>query len=632
MENLALNPALELIVVARKPLSEKTIVENVLKYGTGGINIDDSRVAFENNDTTSSAARAGRGVEVNSFFDGLGGVIQPPNSNGRFPANLIHDGSDEVKELFPYTKSVKGKPRVASIKNQTRLNNSKEVHVNNEYEDDGSAARFFYEVKQDENDFQRGNTMENLTLHNGDCLEVLKTIEDNTVDSIVTDPPYGIDFMGKKWDYDVPSVEIWQQCLRVLKPGGHLLAFAGTRTQHRMAVRIEDAGFEIRDMIAWVYGSGFPKSHNISKAIDKMAGAEREVVSEKKTNSGGMAHISKTNAEHGFRPNAYTGNSDDKTAQNVIQVTAPATDDAKKWDGWGTALKPALEPITVARKPLEENTIAENVLKHGTGGINVDASRVPHVTVGDGTNLALNPHNRTHINGGNGGNIISTETDRRVVTPNQQGRFPANLIHDGSEEVTELFPYTKSGALPSHQIHRTQVNTYQGGWKQTDDTGRGFEENEGSAARFFYVPKTSKSDRNDGLESFEEKTTASAEFRPNHMEKAENGEDGNPYGRWTPTKNNHPTVKPTDLMRYLVNMVTPKGGTTLDPFMGSGSTGRGAIIGGFNFIGIELDPAYYEIAKARIAAAENMEFNAPKKSEKKKPKSKEESTLEAFFE
>ena len=385
--------------------------------------------------------------------------------------------------------------------------------------------------------------------------------------------------MGKKWDYDVPSTEIWEQALRVLKPGGYLLAFAGTRTQHRMAVRIEDAGFEIRDMIAWVYGSGFPKSHNISKAIDKMAGAEREVISEKKTNSGGMAHISKTNAEHGFRPNAYTGNSDDKTAQNVIQVTAPTTDEAKQWEGWGTALKPALEPITVARKPLEEKTVAANVLKYGTGAINIDESRIA-------TNHDVEPDARLCGNGSykTGGMAVNVygKFAGTEITSSEQGRFPANLIHDGSEEVTELFPHTKSGKLTHNQqknggFAAKTENPIYGRGSQTGGTNE-YESNEGSAARFFYVPKTTKKDRNDGAEN-----------------------------------NNHPTVKPTDLMRYLVTMVTPVGGTTLDPFMGSGSTGRGAKLGGFNFIGIELDPDYLEIAKARIDAI------------------KEESTLEEFF-
>ena len=421
--------------------------------------------------------------------------------------------------------------------------------------------------------------MTDVTLMLGNCLDRLKDLDDNSVDSIVTDPPYGIDFMGKKWDYDVPSTEIWEQALRVLKPGGYLLAFAGTRTQHRMAVRIEDAGFEIRDMIAWVYGSGFPKSHNISKAIDKMAGAEREVISEKKTNSGGMAHISKTNAEHGFRPNAYTGNSDDKTAQNVIQVTAPTTDEAKQWEGWGTALKPALEPITVARKPLEEKTVAANVLKYGTGAINIDESRIA-------TNHDVEPDARLCGNGSykTGGMAVNVygKFAGTEITSSEQGRFPANLIHDGSEEVTELFPHTKSGKLTHNQqknggFAAKTENPIYGRGSQTGGTNE-YESNEGSAARFFYVPKTTKKDRNDGAEN-----------------------------------NNHPTVKPTDLMRYLVTMVTPVGGTTLDPFMGSGSTGRGAKLGGFNFIGIELDPDYLEIAKARIDAI------------------KEESTLEEFF-
>jgi len=442
----------------------------------------------------------------------------------------------------------------------------------------------------------------------GNCLDRLKDLDDNSVDSIVTDPPYGIDFMGKKWDYDVPSAEIWEQALRVLKPGGYLLAFAGTRTQHRMAVRIEDAGFEIRDMIAWVYGSGFPKSHNISKSLDKMVGAEREVISEKKTNSGGMAHMNKTNAEHGFRPNAYTGNSDDKTAQNVIQVTAPATDEAKKWDGWGTALKPALEPITVARKPLEEKTVAANVLKYGTGGINIDESRVPIDPEADKSQLRVikqNARGESSENEQSWG--MNKSKDNIMQQVRSDGRFPANFIHDGSEEVTDLFPNSKSCSSPSKA--KPEGTIFGGARTQ----GAIYPGDNGSAARFFYVPKTSKKDRNDGLDNFIPKATASSEFRPNHAEKADNGEDGNPYGRWTPTQNNHPTVKPTDLMRYLVTMVTPKGGTTLDPFMGSGSTGRGAKLGGFNFIGIELDPDYLEIAKARIDAII------------------EESTLDEFF-
>ena len=203
-------------------------------------------------------------------------------------------------------------------------------------------------------------------IHNGDCLQVLRTLPDSSVDSCVTDPPYGLAFMGKKWDYDVPS-EVWQECLRVLKPGGHLLAFAGTRTQHRMAVRIEDAGFEIRDMIAWVYGSGFPKSLDVSKAIDKAAGAEREVVGSYQ----GASNIgNKADGKMGYAPGTNY-----PAVDRTVDITAPATEAAKQWQGWGTALKPALEPITVARKPFP-GTVAENVLQHGTGALNVDGCRV----------------------------------------------------------------------------------------------------------------------------------------------------------------------------------------------------------------------------------------------------------------
>ena len=372
----------------------------------------------------------------------------------------------------------------------------------------------------------------------GNCLDRLKELDDNSVDSIVTDPPYGLSFMGKKWDYDVPAVNIWEECFRVLKPGGHLLAFAGTRTQHRMAVNIEDAGFEIRDMIAWVYGSGFPKSHNISKAIDKMAGAEREVV--------GIGAASRPNAKnHNVRTRGdFSGD---------VFETVPATPEAQQWDGWGTALKPALEPITVARKPVAEKSIAENVLKYGTGAINIDASRVE-----------TNPEVDDPRLGGNG----SWSTDNMAKnaygdyeggqhSSHSSGRFPANLIHDGSDEVVELA---------------------------------------GDSARFFYCAKASKKDRDEGLDHMEEQqfvqwqTGNGASGKPSSMSE----------GRDTKRKNTHPTVKPTDLMKYLVRMVTPKGGVVLDPFMGSGSTGKAAKLEGFDFIGIEMDEEYFLLAKSRI--------------------------------
>ena len=403
-------------------------------------------------------------------------------------------------------------------------------------------------------------------LIHGDCIEVLRAMPDCSVDAVVTDPPYGLSFMGKKWDYDVPSVEVWAECLRVLKPGGHLLAFAGTRTQHRMAVRIEDAGFEIRDMIAWVYGSGFPKSLDVSKAIDKRGGAtvgfesfrdavktamnKNQISRAKLQEALGnfmLSHYLTAGSQPAipnwrdyqvirdtvglgdvydemFRPEAERevvgqhqtdmgGLGGERLGQKGGDITIAATPEAKQWQGWGTALKPALEPITVARKPLI-GTVAENVLQHGTGAINVDGCRVGE-------------------------------------------RWPANFIHDGSEEVMGLFPDTKSGFMRGGEKASKGLGMFGGGQSNADTYG-----DSGSAARFFYCAKASKRDRDEG--------------------------------------NNHPTVKPTDLMRYLCRLVTPPDGTVLDPFMGSGSTGKAAVLEGFSFIGIEREAEYVAIAQARI--------------------------------
>lgn len=310
--------------------------------------------------------------------------------------------------------------------------------------------------------------MNQYELHLGDCLEVLKGIPDNCLDSIVTDPPYGISFMNKRWDYDVPPVAVWQECLRVLKPGGHLLAFAGTRTQHRMACRIEDAGFEIRDMLAWLYGSGFPKAR--------------------------------------------------------------------------TMLKPALEPITMARKPFK-GSLTANMQAHSTGGLNIEECRV------------------------------------------DSGRWPANLMHDGSYPVVALFPAEAGASAPVRGTEPSPVTDEIYGKFAQRVPGQ-FYGDSGSAARFFYCAKTSPTDRHEGLErpgpQFSHGTT---------LRKVENT---------TTAGNNHPTVKPTDLMAHLVKLVTPAGGTVLDPFMGSGSTGKAAIREGFNFIGIELDEGYLAIARQRL--------------------------------
>ena len=381
-------------------------------------------------------------------------------------------------------------------------------------------------------------------LHLGDCLDVLATLPDNSVDSIVTDPPYGLSFMGKKWDYDVPSVAIWEQCLRVLKPGGHLLAFAGTRTQHRMACRIEDAGFEIRDMIAWVYGSGFPKSLDVSKAIDKAAGAEREVV--------GMGAAYCSHIARGEKCPGHPTADRSLAGLNIhAAATAPATEAARQWSGWGTALKPAMEPITMARKPLS-GTVAETVLQHGTGAINVDGCRVK-IDDDDPIHKAVWTSRPSKIGLSSVGFVTSNKDGDRRTCETSKGRWPANIIHDGSNEAALAL---KSGA------------------------------------RFFYTAKAGKGDRNDGCDEMEARQT--------HQRKPD-GKSTFERSNRIPTTNHHPTVKPTTLMAYLCRLVTPPGGTVLDPFMGSGSTGKAATVNGFRFIGIERDPEYHKISQARIS-------------------------------
>jgi site-specific DNA-methyltransferase (adenine-specific) len=410
-------------------------------------------------------------------------------------------------------------------------------------------------------------------IHHGDNREVLKNLADNSIDSVVTDPPYELGFMGKSWDATgvAYSVELWQEVMRVLKPGGHLLAFSGSRTYHRMAVAIEDAGFEIRDQIMWIYGSGFPKSHDISKGIDKQAGAEREVV---KT---GFAYgISVGQEAQGYRPADYVS----KQLSNEAITT-----EAKQWQGWGTALKPAHEPIVVARKPLI-GTVAANVLTYGTGGLNIDGSRVG--------NEIVSTHHAPK------GTFAGGEPNRGSDTStyqNHTGRWPANVIHDGRDEVVALFPDSKGGAFPAKRGQA--INTSFASGQETEGGFRAMGDS-GSAARFFYCAKASKRDRNEGLDGLPSQRRAG-------LQGADNDKDNlDPVSeRWRtqPSANHHPTVKPTDLMRYLCRLVTPPGGIVLDPFMGSGSTGKAAMYEGFEFVGIELTDEYLPIAKARIEFA-----------------------------
>jgi len=401
-----------------------------------------------------------------------------------------------------------------------------------------------------------------LKLFHGDCLKVLPTLEENSVDSIVTDPPYELGFMGKKWDATgiAFNVDVWREAYRVLKPGGHLLAFSGSRTYHRMAVAIEDAGFEIRDQIMWVYGSGFPKSMAIDKQLDKHLGVEREVV--------------------GRNPNSRENSTKDNTlfesgtVGKTDYITKPSSEEAKKWEGWGTALKPAHEPIVLARKPLE-GTVVNNILKHGVGGINIDDSRVPGEEI---------PINKLEMWSGFG-EKVKPEYEQEM---NNKGRFPANLIHDGSEEVTELFPRAKGGAYPAKR-GKAVATTFASG----QETEGGFRAmgDDGSAARFFYCAKANKRDRNDGLDGFEVK-------RPDTRTKTGMGtfdEKG-----VAAQSNHHPTVKPIALMQYLVRLITPPTGIVLDPFMGSGSTGKACMYEGFSFIGIDQSEEYVKISQARI--------------------------------
>lgn len=394
------------------------------------------------------------------------------------------------------------------------------------------------------------------SVNQGNSLELLKLIEDNSIDSIVTDPPYELGFMGKSWDSTgiAYNVDLWKECLRVLKPGGHLLSFGGTRTYHRMACAIEDAGFEIRDQIQWIYGSGFPKSHNISKAIDKKFKAEREVV-------GKRVHPTLKNQPN-VKSNAFHVKTLDSDKQmESWDITAPSTDLAKQWDGWGTALKPANEPIVVARKPLSEKTIVDNVLRWESGGINIDGSRIEYDP--NDTNVATNPSLRTHINGGNGGNIISHETERRVVTPNSIGRFPANVIMDEAamEILDEQSGTLKSGFMKSgHPYGQGDGQNVYG--KLTGSTQRDTHGDSGGASRFFYCAKASKKERGEG--------------------------------------NIHPTVKPIKLMEYLVRLVTPENGLVLDPFAGSGTTLKACSNLNRNYIGIEMNKEYIDIINERL--------------------------------
>lgn len=456
-----------------------------------------------------------------------------------------------------------------------------------------------------------------VVLHQADCRDVLRGLADNSIDSVVTDPPYALvsiqkrfgkpgsapakgndaymrasaGFMGANWDNGETafSEEFWAEVLRVLKPGGHVVAFSGTRTYHRMAVAIEDAGFEIRDQLGWVYGSGFPKSHDVSKAVDRHLGAEREKVrvtnvrNPKATGGGkdGMDGASRPWIEAALERGYHEKAGDE-----------PATPQSAEWQGWGTALKPAWEPIALARKPLI-GTVAENVLAYGTGALNIDGCRVAY-DMSD-TNPATNPLHRKlagYANGNaadTGSSSFSLKDGSGERNPNELGRWPANICHDGSDEVLAAFP-DRDGASSNSRSGVGGIAA-EGLGARPVTPGRN---DSGSAARFFYCAKASRADRDAGLSGM-----ATATVSDGRAVAADNA-----YQRGkTERANIHPTVKPTTLMQWLCRLVTPPGGIILDPFMGSGSTGKAAVLEGFQFIGCEREDEYMPIAVARIAWA-----------------------------
>ena len=387
----------------------------------------------------------------------------------------------------------------------------------------------------------------NHIVHHCDCREFMKTLADGSVDSIVTDPPYELGMMKKSWDSSgiAFNVEVWKECLRVLKPGGYLLAFGGTRTYHRMVCAIEDAGFEVRDCIMWVYFDGFPKSHNISKAIDRKSGEKGEVVGVGRNFGGTQNKKYDRNTYHEYGAE--------------WEVTVPVTEQAKRWKGWGTAIKPCYEPVVLMRKR-PEGTCADNVLKYGTGGLNIDGCRV------DGAPRTT--HKFANFTGNSSPDAMFPMKNIQTEIPT--GRWPANLIHDGSPEVVELFPLQEQG-------------------------GDSFGE---SMARLLYcVPKPCKAERDEGLDGFR---VATGGERAGGRQEGSAGMATAYTGTNSPGRNTHVSVKPVALLRYLVKLVTPPDGLVFDPFAGSGTTGKAAALEGFRFVGCEIEEEYAKIAQARI--------------------------------
>ena len=425
----------------------------------------------------------------------------------------------------------------------------------------------------------------NIKLYLGDSKEVLKKLEINSIDTVITDPPYGLSFMGKKWDYNVPSVELWKEVLRVLKPGGTALIFAGSRTQHRMAVNVEDAGFILKDCIMWLYGTGFPKATDISKQLDK--GVERKVVGK-----------AKSGAKETHNSSLNMSQVDNNTFGGEYNITEPTTPEARIWAGYKShGLKPAYEPILVAMKP-NEGTYTQNALKYGVAGLNIDGARIEYSE--DNKPIPQLAQGKTAFKTDNkmyGRNSFTESKTKSTIGGSLKGRFPANIILD--EEAAKLLD-KQTGTLKSgDNCKRTKEGRFleHGGLGKEEDIQITYGD-KGGVSRFFYCAKASKAERNKGCEKLEKKQKI---FNGQSNNSSKDLKDVEERFTTKPCQNYHPTVKPLKLMEYLCILTkTPIGGIVLDPFMGSGTTGMACKKTGRKFIGIELSEEYMKIAVARI--------------------------------